>query len=63
MIILILNMKKEDSDMKELQAILNALIDFYNTNIIGWLIKLVGDNDGIIRFLESLVLKALDFVK
>jgi len=49
--------------MKELQAIFNALIDFYNTNIIGWLIKLVGDNDGIVRFLENFILKALDFVK
>jgi len=49
--------------MLELQAILNALIDFYNKNLVGAVIRLVGDNAGIIRFLEHFLIKALDFVK
>ena len=49
--------------MKELQAIVNALIDFYNKNIIGTFIKLVGDNAGIVRFLECFLFQAIDFVK
>lgn len=49
--------------MKELQAIVNAIIDFYNVNVIGTLIKIVGENAGIIRFLEHFLLQAIDFVK
>jgi len=50
-------------DMRELQAILNALIDFYNKNLIGAVIRLFGDNGCIIRFLEHFLINALDFVK
>jgi hypothetical protein len=49
--------------MKEIQAIINAFIEFYNKNIIGSLVSFVGNNAGIANFLKQLMIDLVDVVK